>query len=115
MRLRPLGEMVLVKCEPLEDETSTGVLILKHFQRVRHGEVLAVGPGRRHAKTDALIPTVIKPGQRVAFFRENMETLNGKQLSHVLYELGEEFGTDLAFIPESAIFGELDLQTKVST
>lgn len=116
MRIRPLRDMVVVKCEPLEDEKQQGVIVLKQFQRVRHGEVIAVGPGRRHFKTDRLIPMSLKVGQRVAFFRENMETLNGKQISHVLYDLQDEYGgADLAFMPEDAILGEVTEGTRVST
>jgi co-chaperonin GroES (HSP10) len=113
MRISPLRDFVLVKCDPIKDEVHNGIIILSHQQRVRHGEVLAVGPGTL-TKKGKLIPSDVKPGQRVAFFRENMETLNGKQLTATMHELSEEYGADVALVPESALFGEIDRDTKVT-
>ena len=115
MRIRPLNDQVLVKCEPLEEKNQGGIILLPHQQRVRHGEILAVGPGRWSWDTPKIrIPPDIKPGARVAFFRENMETLNGKKLVRAMQELSEKLGADLALIPESAILGEVDKDTEVS-
>ncbi len=114
MRIRPLHDQVVVECEPLKEELYQGLLHLPHQQRVRHGRVIAVGPGYESYKNGKRTPLSVKIGQRVAFFRENMETLNGKQIANVLYEMSTELGKDIALLPESALFGEIDENTTVT-
>jgi co-chaperonin GroES (HSP10) len=113
MRLKPLRDQVVVKCEPLQDETRNGIIILKHQQRIRAGEVLAVGVGHRNWKNGKTVPLAVKVGDRVAFFRENMETLHGKQLKDSIFELSEEHGADIAVLPESSLFGVIEKDTVV--
>ena len=110
-RLRPRNDQVVVKCEPLQEELRNGLIILPHQQRVRHVEVVAVGPGYTREKVRGYIPLFVKVGDRVAFFRENMETLNGKQISHSLYDISVQYGADVALLPESAILAVIDKDT----
>lgn len=107
MRVRPLHDQVLVKCEPLKDELYNGIIHMPHQQRVLHGEVLAVGPGRKNYSTGVPEPLDIRPGARVAFFRENRETLNGKQIVKAMQDLSDRLGVDVAIVPESAILCEV--------
>lgn len=41
----PLGERVLIKPEPLEEETESGILINKKEDSIRWGELISHGPG----------------------------------------------------------------------
>jgi co-chaperonin GroES (HSP10) len=56
---------------------------------VRLGKVLAVGPGRYDKKTGKQHSMDVEPGERVAFFRENLLHKPGEQVTRVLQELGE--------------------------
>lgn len=48
MKLRPLGDRVLVKPAPKEEKTSTGLYISSGAQeKPQRGEVVAVGEGKR--------------------------------------------------------------------
>lgn len=115
MRVRPLHDQVLVMCEPLKEEFYEGILVsMPHQQRVRHGRVIAVGPGVKSYRTGKYRPLDVGLGARVAFFRENMETLNGKQIVRAMQDLSDRLGADVALIPESSILGEVDKDTKVS-
>jgi len=40
-----------------------------------------------------------------------METLNGKQISHSLYDISVQYGADVALLPESAILAVIDKDT----
>lgn len=114
MRVRPLHDYVLIRCEPLKEDRS-GIIVLTQFQRVLHGEVLAVGPGRYVGKAKVRTPMALKVGDRVAFFRENMEHKQGQAIEHVLIELSEELGADLALMRERDILGGVGANTEVST
>ena len=109
MELEPLQDCVLVKVDPLKDEERGGVIILKDTtaQTVMTGTVLKVGRGKRSKKTGERVPVGVEPGERIAFFRWNMEHQQGKQLSRVLEDLGDNVAllrsTDILF----AFTGEL--------
>ncbi len=55
--------------------------------RVRTATVLRSGPGRWDG--NSRVPTSLGEGDRVAFFRENQETLQGKQIGALLKDLGD--------------------------
>lgn len=91
----PKQDVVLVKLDPLKDETRAGIIILKDTtaQIVRTGTVLAVGPGRLSKKTGERVPVGVEPGERVAFLRWHLEHQQGKQITRrLLEELGENIG-----------------------
>jgi co-chaperonin GroES (HSP10) len=83
--IRPLGDVLLVKLDP---EIARGPLARVTPARVRTGVVLEVGPGRRSAH-GGRIPIGVVPGERVAFFREHMDTRQGRALGAALAHVGE--------------------------
>ncbi len=48
MKLRPIGDRVIVKAVPKEEMTKTGIILPETVDKERpeQGEVIAVGPGR---------------------------------------------------------------------
>lgn len=89
MKLRPLGDGILVRMDPLPEKQ--GLLFVPGGTRVRTGEVLEVGPGRPN-KRGARRPLGLEVGERIAFFREHFEHRPGKELAHRLAELGDDLG-----------------------
>jgi co-chaperonin GroES (HSP10) len=89
MKLRLLHDWLLVRCEPLREKTSTGI-ILPLGGRVRTGTVVATGPGRYVFDSIKRIPLGIKVGDRISYFREHMEHQQGKVLKRHLFDLDGE-------------------------
>lgn len=75
--------------EPIPEKI--GSLYTVHGDRVRMGTVLAVGPGR-YTDLGKRIPIGVEKGERIAFFRENLEHQQGKQLLAALQDLGDDLG-----------------------
>ncbi|MDR7486711.1 MAG: co-chaperone GroES [Armatimonadota bacterium] len=68
MKLKPLGDRVVVK--PLEEEERTkGGIVLPDTakEKPQHGEVVAVGPGEWDEEGKRRIAPDVKPGDRVLF------------------------------------------------
>lgn len=90
---RPLSDWVLVQLVEVnayaQDAERRNAASLIHlpdastYSNLRHGVVLAVGPGKHNSK-GVLRPTEVKPGERVCFFRWNTEHKSGQAQQHVL-------------------------------
>lgn len=68
MKLKPLGDRVVVK--PLEEEERTkGGIVLPDTakEKPQHGEVIAVGPGEWDENSKKRIPPDVNPGDRVLY------------------------------------------------
>lgn len=68
MKLKPLGDRVVVK--PLEEEERTkGGIVLPDTakEKPQHGEVIAVGPGEWDEDGEKRIALDVKPGDRVLY------------------------------------------------
>ncbi len=68
MKIRPLGDRVVVK--PLEEEERTkGGIVLPDTakEKPQHGEVVAVGPGEWDEDGKKRIPLDVQAGDRVLF------------------------------------------------
>lgn len=68
MKLKPLGDRVVIK--PLEEEERTkGGIVLPDTakEKPQHGEVIAVGPGEWDEDGEKRIPLDVKVGDRVLF------------------------------------------------
>lgn len=74
--IRPLHDWLVVAMDPLPE--SHGSILLVHGGRVRTGTVLRTGPGKKAADTYA--PLDVAVGDKVAFFRENLEHKQGRTL-----------------------------------
>lgn len=67
MSLKPLGDRVLIKPEPAEQKTATGLYIASNAQeKPQRGEVVAVGAGKLNDKGDRM-PIDVKPGDTVIY------------------------------------------------
>lgn len=67
MKLKPLGDRILVKPAPKEEKTATGLYISSGAQeKPQRGEVIAVGNGKL-ADDGSRIPLDVKPGDHVFY------------------------------------------------
>jgi chaperonin GroES len=72
MRVQPIRDMVLLELEPLEEQTSGGILIPRTAKSKHQiGKVLATGPGRVTDRGVRVEPEV-KRGDRVLVREFNM-------------------------------------------
>jgi chaperonin GroES len=75
MKLRPLGDRVIVKRVESETKTASGILIPDAAaEKPDQGEVLHVGPGKRNDKGELLAMNV-KVGDRVLFGKYSGQTV----------------------------------------
>ena len=75
MKLRPLGDRVIVKRIESETKTASGIGIPDSAaEKPGQGEVLAVGPGKTNDKGDVKALTV-KVGDRVLFGKYSGQTV----------------------------------------
>jgi chaperonin GroES len=67
MKLKPLGDRVLVKPAPKEEKTATGLYISSGAQeKPQRGEVIAVGAGKLNDKGER-VAIDVKPGDQVYY------------------------------------------------
>ncbi|HDN80508.1 MAG TPA: co-chaperone GroES [Chloroflexi bacterium] len=67
MKLRPLGDRVVVEPIEKEERTPAGIILPETAkEKPQEGKVLAVGPGRLNDKGER-IPIDVKEGDRVIF------------------------------------------------
>ena len=110
MTLQPLGDHVLVRIAPGKERK--GLIVLPEGSRVLTGVVSATGRGRWEKGKRR--PLDVAVGERVAFFRENLEHRLGKELVRVLAEIdvdGAKHGllreADILFVLGPGFDGEL--------
>jgi chaperonin GroES len=67
MKIRPLGDRILVKRIKEEEKTKGGIIIPDTAkEKPQEGKVVAVGKGKRSEKGD-IIPPEVKSGDRILF------------------------------------------------
>ena len=92
MHVRPLQDWLTVKLDPLPETTQSGLFLSASAQeRQRSGTVLRIGPGRP-STTARRKPMEVSPGDRIVFFRENLEHSQGKAMTRLMHELEENTG-----------------------
>lgn len=64
----PLADWVLIKPEPIETKTASGIIIpdTAKQEKASIGRVVAAGPGKR-GDDNELVPVAVKSGQKVYF------------------------------------------------
>ena len=68
LKIRPLGERVIVTALPQEEKTKGGIILPDTAkEKPQQGEVLATGPGRRTENSGELIPTGVSVGDTVVY------------------------------------------------
>lgn len=110
MNLKPLHDWVLVKMDPFPEKQGS-IIVLEDSSpnRIRTGTVLLVGAGLRDEKGER-IHVGLGEGERVAFFRWNLEHQNGKRVTAFL----EGFGDDLGLIRAKDILMAWSANEKVN-
>lgn len=81
MKLKPLGDRILVKPAPREEKTSSGLYISSGAQeKPQQGEVIAVGAGKLNDKGERVAPEV-KAGDQVFYgkFGGNDVKIDGEE------------------------------------
>jgi chaperonin GroES len=67
MKVKPLGDRVLVKIQESESKTASGIIIPQTAQeKTQNGVVAAVGPGLKNDK-GVLEPVPVEVGQKVMY------------------------------------------------
>lgn len=68
MKIRPLGDNVLIEPEKEEEKTKGGILLPDTAEKGRpeKGKVIAVGPGKTNS-SGKLVPLEVKKGDKVLF------------------------------------------------
>lgn len=99
MGITPLHDWILVSLDPLPEESRGGIVLPQGTsgqERVRTGTVLQMGPGRRFwsssLEQEMFQPTDVNVGDKIAFFRENLEHQQGKQVTSVVQSIEENTG-----------------------
>jgi chaperonin GroES len=67
MKVKPLGDRVLIKITESESKTASGIIIPQTAQeKTQNGVVVAVGPGSKNDK-GVLEPVAVAVGQKVMY------------------------------------------------
>lgn len=69
MKLKPLGDHVIVKPAKAEEMTKSGIVLpdTSDKEKPEQGEVIAVGPGKWDEDGEKRIPLSVKVGDKVVF------------------------------------------------
>ena len=68
MKLKPLGDRVIVKQDEAEQTTKSGIILTSNEkEKPQRGEVIAVGEGKFNEAGDAHIPMPVKKGDTVIY------------------------------------------------
>ncbi len=68
LKLRPLGDKILVKRDEAEDRTASGIYLPEQAKdKPKTGVVQAVGDGALNSDTGDRVPLTVKKGDRVIF------------------------------------------------
>ena len=68
MKVRPLGDKILVKRAEAESKTDAGIFLPESAKdKPKEGKIVALGSGRLNKDTGEYIPFTVKKGDRVIF------------------------------------------------
>jgi chaperonin GroES len=91
-KIKPLADRVLVKRNPVEEKTASGIIIPDAAkEKAQTGSVIAVGPGRKDAAGN-VITLSVKEGDTVYFGKYS----------------GTEAGQDFLIIKEDELLGVIE-------
>lgn len=85
--ISPRGDRIAVELEPSKPPST--IIHLINDERLRVGKVIAVGAGAYLRKSGARRSMDVAVGERVVFFREQLLTSNGKQVTRLMQEHGD--------------------------
>ncbi len=81
MKIKPLGDRILVKPSPAEDKTKGGIILPDTAkEKPVVGEVVAIGPGRKSDDGKLITPDV-KVGDKILYgkYSGTETTIDGKE------------------------------------
>jgi chaperonin GroES len=68
MKVRPLGDKILIKRAEAQSKTESGIYLPETAKdKPKEGKVVAVGDGNLNKETGAYMPFTVKKGDRVIF------------------------------------------------
>lgn len=83
--LTPIEDTVVVEVEQPKEVTDGGIFIpLKKDEKPTRGTVVAVGGGKRHYDSGALVPTQVQPGERVVYGNYDGTSVKYQGKQHLL-------------------------------
>lgn len=86
--IRPCQDWMLVKLDEIPEKQGSLYVAPSAEERVRTGTILRTGPGQWLKEAiNKRRPLGVEVGERVAFFRENFETSQGKQIASIVEEI----------------------------
>ncbi|MFA4954296.1 MAG: co-chaperone GroES [Patescibacteria group bacterium] len=85
MKLRPLGDRVIVKALPKEEVTKTGIILPETVDKERpeQGEVIAVGPGRL-LDSGSRAAMNLKVGDKVVFKKYSPDEVKIEEVDYLV-------------------------------
>ena len=92
MKVRPLGDKIIVKRQAAESQTESGIFLPESAKdKPKQGKIVAVGDGNLNKDTGARVPFTVKKGDEVIFSSYSGTEINVE-------------GTDYLIMRESDIF-----------
>ena len=68
MKVRPLGDKIIVKRHEAESQTDSGIFLPESAKdKPKQGQVIALGDGNLNKETGARVPFTVKQGDEVIF------------------------------------------------
>ena len=68
MKVRPLGDKIIVKRQEAESQTDSGIFLPESAKdKPKQGQVIALGDGNLNKETGARVPFTVKQGDEVIF------------------------------------------------
>ena len=68
MKVRPLGDKILVKRSEAQDKTDSGIFLPESAKdKPKEGKIIALGDGNLNKDTGSYLPFTVKKGDRVIF------------------------------------------------
>jgi co-chaperonin GroES (HSP10) len=114
--IRPLHDQLIVELDKVPEPAPKSIIIVGGEERVRSGIVKRAGPGcwmSTENGPDIRVPNDVEVGDRVYFFRENFETLQGKEVQRIVSEVSPGMvmvrARDLLYAEDPSLDGKLYL------
>ncbi len=96
MKVRPLGDKIMIKRAEARDRTDAGILLPESAKdQPREGDIIALGQGILNKDTGTYMPFTVKEGDRVIF-----SSYSGTEI-----KLGDE---EMLIVTEDDILGIVD-------
>jgi chaperonin GroES len=89
MKVKPLGDRVLIKIQEGENKTAGGIIIPQTAQeKTQNGVVVAVGPGAKNDK-GVLEPVAVQVGDKVMFDKYAGAQIKIDSVDHLIVKFAD--------------------------